>query len=64
VKERAERTLRLNPRWSEAQTVDLLEQEAARMHVQGWFYLGSHVDALFETVALFFERELETPLDP
>ncbi|MEN9354127.1 MAG: hypothetical protein RL318_1452 [Fibrobacterota bacterium] len=61
MKERTERTVRLNPRWSEAQTIDLLEQEAARMHDQGWGYLGSHVDELFETVVLFFERDLDLP---
>ena len=61
MRERTERTLRLNPRWSEAQTVDLLEAEAARMHAQGWFYLGSQVDALFENVVLSFERELADP---
>lgn len=59
MKERTERAIRLNPRWNEAQAIDMLEQEAARMHAQGWGYLGSHVDELFENVILFFERDLE-----
>ena len=57
MREETQLLIRLDPRWSEVQTVDRLEQEAARMHACGWYYAGSHVDELFENVALFFERD-------
>ncbi len=61
MKERCERTIRLDPRWNEVQTIDRLEAEAAKLNAQGWHYLGNHVDALLENVVLFFERDLEIP---
>lgn len=59
MKETAERLVRIDPRWDEVRAVDRLEEEAAMMRARGWWYAGSRVDALFENVVLFFEREVD-----
>jgi hypothetical protein len=35
-----------------------IENEAEKMHSDGWFFTHSLTDALMENIVLFFEREV------
>jgi len=38
-----------------------IENEAEKMHKEGWFFTHSATDELMENIVLFFEREVTTP---